>query len=195
MTHRECPEDQQAPGLQAKLHEAETTIAALRRPPDDLHVRLLCFQRGTTPLGFTETTTYFLKLNISCDEDTGIKDVQVNLTLGSDIIKAKPMDDLSGWIVRTPFKNKDYPHKTTEEQVMTIVSLWDKLQRDGLRSGLLKDGWLGIQVGKAIPLTTFVSRVEIQIMKSKQREPCGFTFTALPECEGVHVFDRAREPS
>lgn len=194
VTHQECPEDQQLRALEAKLHLAETTIATLKRPPDDLHVRLLCFERGTT-LDMAETT-YLFKLNISCDEETGIKDVKIKLTIGSEVVEAKPMDDLSGWILRTPFKNKDYPHKSFEEQVMTTVSLWDKLQRDGLRSGLVRDGWIGIKIEKLIPLTTLVSQLEMQITKSKQRAPFIFTFTTFPEREDVHIFDHAfREPS
>lgn len=197
ITHRQVglqDEDLQLRALQAKLQEADTRIATLSKPPDDVHVQLLCLQRGTT-FDMAEAT-YFLKLNISCDEETGIKDIKLNLAIGRDVVEAKPMDDLSGWILRTPFKNKDYPCRTTDEHVMTTVSLWDKLQTEGLRSGLIKDGWLGAKIGKLIPFTALVSQLEIQITKSKQREPCSFTFTTFPEFEDVHVFDRAfRDPS
>jgi hypothetical protein len=188
------PQDPQLRALRSELESAQTTIASLKKSPDDLRLRLLCFHRGAT-LHVTDAT-YFLKLSISCDEDTGIKDIHIYLTIGSDIIEVKPMDDLSGWIVRTPFKSKDYPYKSIEEHVMTEVSLWDKLQREGLRSGLVKDGWLGVKIEYRIPAVE-ISKVEIRVTKSKQREPCIFTFTAPSECEDVHVFDRAafRDPS
>ena len=189
LTHRECPDDPNLPQLRAKLHEAETRLATLNKPPGDLHVELVCFQRGTT-LDMAETT-YFLKLNISCDEETGIKDVKIKLTIGNDTVEAKPMEDLSRWILRTPFNNKEYPYKSFNDQVMTAVSLWDNLRRDGLRSGLLKDGWLGVKIEKVISLTTLVPQLEIQITKSKQREPFSVAFTTLPKCEDLHIFDRA----
>ncbi len=190
MTHREDP---QLDALRTELQNAQEAVIALSKPPNDLHVRLLCFQRATT-LDLTQTP-YFFKLGISCDEDSGIRDIKAKLTIGSDVFEAKPMDDLSGWIVRTPFRNKDYPFKTTEEQVMTALSLWNKLQREGLQSGLLKDGWLGIKIEKLIPQEALASRLEIQITKSKNREPFSFTFGTLQECEDIHVFDRVfREP-
>lgn len=186
-THRECPE---VPQLRAKLNEAESKITALSNPPDDLHVKLLCFLRGSI-LNMTRTM-YFFKLSISCDEETGIKDVTVKLIVGGEVFELKPLD-LSEFILTTPFKGN--PYKKFEDTVMTTVSLWDILQRDGLRSGLLRDGWLGVDIEKLFSLDELPSQIEIQITKSRYRKPTPFVFTTLPACEeGVHVFDRtARE--
>jgi hypothetical protein len=183
-THRECPEDPNVPQLRARLHEAQTTLAESCKPPDDLHVELLCFIKGFT-LRINETF-YFLKLKVSCDEDTGIKGIKVLATIGSDAFLMQPMNDLSGWRVQTPFTSTEYPYKSFTRQSMPKVSLWDDLQRNGLKSGLVKEGWIGIYFSER---KEDVSRIELQITKSKQREPASFTFATFPKEEDVHVND------
>jgi hypothetical protein len=184
------PQDPQLRTLRTQLQQAEAIIATLNKPPDDVHVELLCFQRGTRPTDKYSDGTYFLKLKISCDEDTGLKDAVVRLTIGNRFFEAHPIDDLSEWILKTRFATKDYPHENTKEESMTEASLWRDLQQHGLRSGLVKNGWIAVNIGE-LPIITTVSEVQISITKSKQRQPSKFTFSVLPECEDAHIFDRA----
>jgi hypothetical protein len=191
LTHRECPEDTQLPELRTKLHEAETRLASLSKPPDDLHLQLLCFQVGTTLS--LEETAYFIRLKISCDEDTGIRAIKISLTIGTEVFTAEPMDSgaLSEWLIHIPAKSITYPHKTFSEEEATSHSLWDELQRDGLRSGIVKEGWMGIKINKGILQSDGPSQMRIDIIKSKDRNPLPFIFSTLSECEGFHVLDRA----
>jgi hypothetical protein len=182
------PQDLRLRALRNELQQAETRIATLSKPPDDIHLELLCFQRGTTLS--LEETTYFLRLKISCDEDTGIKNISASLTIENDVVVAAPMGDLSEWMIRIPFSNPDYPYRTFKEEEMTSLSLWDELQRDGLHSGLVKIGWVGVKIAKRIAITESPSRVQIQVMKSRQQHPASFIFTAFSECGEFHIFDR-----
>jgi hypothetical protein len=185
VTYRECPDDPQVPQLRAKLHETETKLATLSKPPDDLHVELLLLQKGSTFR--LEETFYFLKLKVSCDEDTGIKSLKLAVTIGSNVLVAHPMNDLSEWTVRTPFTSDVHPYKSFNKQLMTDVSLWDDLQRNGLKSGLVRDGWIGIRFGER--KKEDISQIEVQVTKSKQREPTRFMFTTFPKGEDVHIND------
>lgn len=185
------PQDPQLRALRAELEKAATTIATLKKPPDDLHLQLLCFQTGTTLS--LEERVYFIQLKISCDEDTGIKGIKIFVTIGQDVFTAEPMDSgaLSEWLIHIPVKSITYPHKTFSEEELTSHSLWDELQRDGLRSGLAQEGWMGIKINKGVLELGDPSQMQIDITKSKDRNSLPFIFSTLSECEGFRVIDRA----
>jgi len=191
-THQECPEDPNLPQLRGQLREAQAKIAELSKPPDDLHMELLCFLKASTFRLAMGETFYFLKLKLSCDEDTGIKSIKVQLTVGNNtLLVLQPINDLSGWRVQTQFESETYPYKSFDRQMIADISLWHDLQRNGLKSGLAKEGWLGIYVGGR--KDDVVSKIEVQVTKSKEREPARFIFTTFPGCEGVHVNDFPKE--
>jgi hypothetical protein len=156
--------------------------------PDDLRVDLLCFCRGTT-LDFTQTT-FFLKLSLVPDDDTGIREIGVMCKIGDRVYCGRPMDDLSEWIIRTPFSNPEYPYKSFQEDSLENVSLWKELQRTGLKSGLVKVGWVGLSIPEHIPLQETVRKVRVNLVKPQLREPYKFSFLEFPKCEDV-IFDRA----
>ncbi|HEY1657998.1 MAG TPA: hypothetical protein VGG14_06610 [Candidatus Sulfotelmatobacter sp.] len=198
VTHREESkrDDSELRALQTELQKAQTAIATLNKPPDDLHLQLLCFQAGTTLS--LEERAYFIRLKISCDDDTGIKAIEIRATIGKDVFTAEPMDSiaLSEWLIRIPVSNSLNRYHTFREEELTSNSLWGDLQRNGLRSGLVKEGWMGIKISKGVlEKLGDPSQLQIDVIKSKDRNPLPFTFSALSECEGFHVFHRAYRTS
>jgi hypothetical protein len=166
------------------------TLATLPIYPDDLRVELQAFCRGTT-FDFSETT-FFLKLSLVSDQDTGIREMEITCTSGEHIYRGKPMNDLSEWIIRTHFSDPKYPYKTFEEIALETISLWKELQQTGLKSGLIKVGWVGFHITEQIPVQHAVSKVRVEFTKPQRRnrELYRFTFRQWPECEHP-PFDRA----
>ena len=153
---------------------------------DDLRVELKTFCRGTT-LDLTETT-FFLKLSLLSDDDTGIKEMGITCTIDGRIFQGKPMDDLSGWLIRTPFSSREYPYKNFEEHSLEKFSLWKKLQQMGLKSGLVRNGWIGFRIPELIPLNGEDPKVRVDITKPQRRQSYRFRFSKWPECE-TNIFD------
>jgi len=163
-------------------------LSALPVYLDDLRVELLALKRGHT-LDITETV-FFLKLSLVCDEDTGIREMNVTITIDGRPLHGKPIDDdPSKWIVRTPFASDVYPHKTLKECPFNDCSLWKQLRQNGLKSGLVKEDWVGIRIRGFIPDAAVVSAVRLDITKPQRHESYRFRFAApWPESEEV-VYD------
>ena len=155
---------------------------------DDLRVEVKCVRRGTT-LDFSEATFLF-KFSMVCDDDTGIREIEIMCTIGDRVYRGKPMADLSEWILRIPFDSPIYPYKSYEEKSLEAVSLWTELQQTGLKSGLTKVGYFGLHIAEQIPIQHVVSKVRLAVVRSSRREAYKFTFTEWPECE-EQIFDRA----
>jgi hypothetical protein len=156
---------------------------ALRTLPvylQDLRFELLALIGGTT-LDVTRTM-FFLKLSLCSETDTGLRDMNVTLTIGDRNYNCKPLDDLSQWILRTPFNDSRLPYKSFEEQPLNDASLWRDVQRNGLKSGLVKIGWVGVHVSD-ISLIAKPTKCRVEVTKPQLREPYKFRFSEWAESE------------
>ncbi len=162
-------------------------LSALPIYLDDLRVEILALKRATT-LDVAETV-FFLKLSLVCDEDTGIREMGITCKINGRVFQGKPIDDLSKWVVRTPFSSPEYPYKSFEDHPFEDVSLWKQLQQSGLKSELVKDGWVGIRIPEFIPKAV-VSAVRLDITKPQGREGYRFRFSTWPDSDEV-IFDLA----
>jgi hypothetical protein len=157
--------------------------------PDDLRAEILGFCRGTT-LDMSETT-FFLKLSLVSDDDTGIREMGITCTIDGRVFHGKPMDDLSQWVIRTPFTSPQYPYKTFEEHSLEKFSLWKELQQSGLKSALVKVGWIGLRIPELITLKgEGVQKVRLDLTKPQRREPYKFWFSQMIEPKET-IFDHA----
>jgi hypothetical protein len=164
-------------------------LSALPVYRQDLRVELLDFHKGTT-LDFTQTTI-FAKLSITSADDTGITEMGLMCQHGESVYRGKPLSGLSGWIIKTPFHNPQYPYKSFEEQPLDTLSLWRELQTSGLKSGLMKTGWIGFVIPKRPVSGSQITSFGVDISRPQYKQPYRFRFRELTEQEDVTIFDRA----
>ena len=101
------------------------------------------------------------------------------------------MDDLSQWVIRTPFSSPEFPYKSFEEHSLERFSLWRELQQSGLKSGLVKVGWIGLHIPELIPLKgEGVQKVRMDLIKPQRRESYRFSFSEMIEAKET-ILDRA----
>jgi hypothetical protein len=157
----------------------------------DLRFELLAIARGVT-LDFRHTTL-FLKASLTSDSNTGISDITVSFTIGDKKYSGSPISDLSEWILKTPIKQKQWPHQNTQRDNLQDVSLWREVKENGLQAGLQRVGWIGIQVPDATPnLLKGVGKVRVEVKSVHQRESYRFCFLTWDTAEET-VLDAAFE--
>ena len=154
-------------------------------PADDLRVEPLAFKRGLKIIDISTETVIFLKLSILSDDDTGIKEMGIICEINGQVFSGKPMADLSEWFVQTPFNSPEFIYKTSEEHCLEKLSLWETIQQAGLKSGLVKRGWVGFRIPEMVPLKDTAVIITLCLTKPKQREPYRFKFSEWPESEEV----------
>jgi hypothetical protein len=203
------PEDSEIQQLRGEVEQLKNTKAAipdnytalqqsesLRALPvyfQDLEVKLLAGGTGST-LDFSKTTL-FLKLSFTSDDDTGLRDMKVCFSVHNRDYVETPLDDLSDWILQTPFENAQNPYKTIEEKPLGTVSLWRDIQRTGLKAGLMKTGWVGIRIPNAKLPDEEVRKVKIEVTKPQPRRAYRFYFSAFPETHERVIDADFRRPS
>ncbi len=186
----DLPEGESQPANKPhRILEQSQVLGMLPIYRQDLRVELLDFHKGTT-LDFTKTTL-FAKFSITCDDDTGITEMSIVCQHGESIYRGKPLGGLSGWIIKTPFHNPQYPYKSFEEQPLDTLSLWRELQTSGLKSGLMKTGWIGFVIPKRPVSGNQITSFGVDISRPQYKQPYRFRFRELTEQEDVNIFDRA----
>ena len=169
----------------AAILEQSSTLGTLPVYAQDLQVKLLSLHLGTT-LNLA-AAALFLKLSVVCDEDTGLREMMIWFTFGDRNYSEPPLENLSRWIIQTPFQDDDFPYKSYEEQSLENVSLWREVQHNGLKAGLVKIGWVGVHIPEA-DYRNKVVKVRIDIKRTQSRQSYRFHFSSWPETEDK-IFD------
>lgn len=100
------------------------------------------------------------------------------------------MKDLSEWDIRTPFSSPEFPYKSFEEHSLENFSLWKELQQSGLKSGLVKTGWIGVCIPILMPPNETLLKVRLDLIKPQRREAYRFRFSELIQPKET-IFDHA----
>lgn len=165
--------------------EQSMTLSNLPVYAQDLHVKLLSLQEGTTL--DLEKAALFLKLSVVCDEDTSLREMMIWFEFGEGNYSEAPLENLSGWLIRIPFHNPDYPYKSFQEQSLENVSLWHEIQHNGLKAGLVKIGWVGVNIPNA-NFRDKVVKVRVDVKRTQPRKSYRFHFAQWAESEDK-IFD------
>lgn len=105
--------------------------------------------------------------------------MDITITTDGRTLHGKPMSDLSEWDLRTPFSSPEFPYKNFEEHPLEKFSLWKDLQQSGLKSGLMKTGWIGVCFPVLMPPNEALLKVRLDLTKPQRREPYRFRFSEL----------------
>ncbi|HEY6769726.1 MAG TPA: hypothetical protein VI386_33710 [Candidatus Sulfotelmatobacter sp.] len=144
----------------------------------DLEVEFLASHRGTD-LDMSGAT-HFVKLSLLSHDDTGLREMTFDVICGDRKYSGKPLTSLSDWIIRTPFDNPAYPYKSFEEKSLETLSLWRDVRENGLKSGIVKIGWIGIYIPDA-SFKDVVTRATLKTEKLQPRRTYRFYFRHLEE--------------
>ena len=148
----------------------------------DLEVELLSSYRGSD-LDLIEAT-HFFKLSLLSHDDCGLRDMTIDFVFGGRKYSKRPLTSLSEWLIRTPFDSPEYPYKNLEENSLEALSLWRDVRESGLKSGLIKVGWIGVHIPNA-NFTETVTRATIKIEKLQPRRVYRFHFRDLEEAKNA----------